>query len=122
MLSQPQPDAALSPLGPPCGAQLPSLSPKLKNGVPENKMEVEYMKGKLPDLKRKGLELKGANQVRQLTFFRTGASEEGVTSDVFTRPDARQPWPSDDPQLSPRSPTSPTPEVTDQDTECPRSR
>ena len=42
------------------------------------------MKGKLPDLKRKGLELKGANQVRQLTFFRTGASEEGEPAELET--------------------------------------
>ena len=64
--------------------QLPSLSPKLKNGVPENKTEVEMMKSKLPVLKKLGLELKGANQVRQLTFFRTGASEEGEPADLET--------------------------------------
>ena len=42
--------------------ELPELSAKFKDGQPENKKEVDILKAKLPIVKQKGEELKGANK------------------------------------------------------------
>ena len=77
--------------------ELPELSAKLKNGQPENKKEVEILKAKLPIVKQKGEELKGANKKKQLSFFLTSGDEnndlemdilEAILSDCDTTEDA----------------------------------
>jgi hypothetical protein len=64
--------------------ELPELSTKLKNGEPENKKEVDLLRVKLPEIKKLGEELKGANKVKQLTFFRSCDTHDGEHNDLET--------------------------------------
>ena len=57
-------------------ALLPSLSPPAQ--------ELDTLKAKLPTVKKLGEELKGANQVKQLTFFRVSESDDGESADLET--------------------------------------